>query len=494
MLIDIQTRDDGIVVLNLSGDILRSNALKDLENACNNMMAQGRQAIVLNLARMRRITLSGLAALIELVARQRSMEISLCALPENVKRKLTNSGLDRGLVVFDTLDSALAAPQFRQFSLSNTKAVVLCAGQGTRVAPISTMTPKPMLDILGRPVLQHILDHLNSFGIRDVALNPGHLGAQIIDHIRSSPLPGQSVLFANEGHMQNGQWQANPIGSASTLQQMQRRNAAFSDNFIVLCGDALIDLDLAAMMRQHIQSGADVTIAAQTVAEADTHKYGIIVADDGGRITSFEEKPLPGTASSTLANTGIYIFKPQVLDLLPDAPGLDIACDLLPSVQASGGRMHVFAPEFSWTDIGSIPDYVSALRQALKADLPNIRPVGKEVRPGVWCAQGSWVSPRADISGPCYVGPNSIVDAGAKLTGTTVIGRNALIDGKTLLSNSIVMDQTHVQSGAWAQNMVLHSDWSVDHSQTFSASAVLEPIDRISPVMVDNILLQHRLA
>lgn len=494
MMIDIQTHDDGIVVFNISGDILRSNALRDLETACNNLMAQGRSAVVLNLARMRRVTLSGLAALIELVARQRNMEISLCALPENVKHKLTNCGLDRGLMIFDTLESALSAPHFKQFSLSNTKAVVLCAGKGTRLAPLSTETPKPMLDIMGRPVLHHILDHIHSFGIRDVALNPGHLGSQIIDYTRNSPLPGQSILFANEGSLQNGQWLANPIGSASTLQQMQRRNAAFSESFVVLCGDALVDIDLAAMMRHHVQTGADVTIAAQTVAEQDTHKYGIIVANNNGRITDFQEKPVSGTAKSCLANTGIYIFKPKVLNFLPDELGLDIACDLLPAIQARGGRMQSFVSDFSWTDIGSVPCYISALRQSLAGNLPHIKPVGKEVRPGVWCAPGAWVSPRADITGTCYVGADSIVDANAKLTGSMVIGRNVLIDGKTLLSNSLIMDQTHVQSGAWAQNMILHSDWSLDHGQPLNAQKILAPIDRIAPIMVDNAPLQHRLA
>lgn len=524
MLIDIQTRDNGIVIFNLSGDILRSSALRDLEQACLTLRAQGRRAIVLNLVRMRRVSLSGLAALIELVARQRETDIAFCALPDNIKRKLANSGLDRGLAIYENIEAALIAPQIRKHSLSRTKAVVLCAGKGTRVAPLSLDTPKPMLDILGRPVLHHLLQHLANFGIGEVVLNPGHLGPQIIDYMRNTLLPDQSVQFANEGSYHDGQWQSTPIGSASTLVRLDRQNSAFSEPFIVLCGDALIDLDLAEMMRQHIKNGVDVTMAAQTVSPEETHKYGMIVANDDGRISGFEEKPKPGMSTSTLANTGIYIFNPQVLKLLPDRDGLDIACDLLPAVLASGGTMQTFTPEFSWTDIGTISAYVQALRQGLRGTLSHITPVGKEIRTGVWCAPGAWISPRADITGPCYVGRDSIVDAGAKLTGPTIIGQSVLIEGRTLLSGCVVQDKTHVQKGAWAQNMILHGHWALSHipnavarsqatdsdpqnaehiasdaiaqetSDETAAGDILAPMDRVVPLQVDNVLLAHRLA
>jgi mannose-1-phosphate guanylyltransferase len=482
MLINTTLHEEGSAILKISGGLVRSSDLHGLGDSCRQLAAQGRRCILIDLGASGRVNMAGLAALVELAALNAELHLAYCALPAPALRKLKASGLDRGLALFDTAEEALASPEFRRNSLRNARAVLLCAGRGSRIAPLSDVTPKPMLDIAGRPVLDRIMAHLGSFGIRDILLNPGHLGPQITGHFQQNRPGGTSLFFVNEGSMSSGSWQARPIGSASTLKRMQSRHTAFAEPFFVLCGDALIDLDLAAMMETHRSSGADVTIAAQTVAPQDTHKYGMIETTRRGRITQFLEKPAPGQTDSQLANTGIYILSPRVLDLIPDQDGLDIGSDLLPLVLGAGRHMQVHDAPFSWTDIGCGRDYAHASAQALSGALPDVVPEGREVRPGLWCGAGAQISPRARIEGPCHVGPGARIGPGVRLKGPCSVGAGAVIEPNCVLENCFVLPDTHIARGVWGQHLVLHAEWSFDHRYADGSARNTTPLDGVGPL------------
>lgn len=482
MLTDIEFLENGLAVIKLSGRLVRASALQGLSETISKLLGQGRRGLLLDMSRVRGIGMAGLAALVELVARNPKADLAFCALPEKTLAFLRKSGLDRGLMVFPSVQAACGHPVFQRHSLSGTRAVLLCAGKGSRVAPLTEVTPKPMLDVAGRPVMHRIIDHLGQFGLDDVLLNPGHLGHEIISYFRSVPLSGTRLTFVNEGGWTKRDWQGHPIGSASTLKRMQTRNAAFDDDLVVLCGDALIDLDLVEMMRAHRTSGADATIAALTVPGADVHKYGIIEASPNQTVTRFVEKPGPGVTESRLANSGIYIFKPEVLELLPDQDGLDIACDLLPSIMAAGGKIHAYAEPFAWVDIGCGRDYAQATRKCLTGAMSFAQPKGREIRPGVWAMPGAAVSPHARILGPCHIGSGVRVEAGAVLKGVCSVGAGSVVEARTVLSDCIVMPQTLVGSGAWAQDMILHADWAVDHVRADGNAIARGKLDHVGPL------------
>jgi mannose-1-phosphate guanylyltransferase len=490
MLIQTDLWEDGQAVLRLSGPLTRTAAIHALSEACDHLLAQGRSGIIVDLSTCGRVNLAGMAALVELAARRSDITLGYAGLPVAVQRKLRSTGLDRGLRIFDTPATAFATAEFRRHSLASTKAVVLCAGEGRRIAPLSEVVPKPMIDIAGQPVLARILQHLGQFGLRDVLVNPGHLGPQIPAYFRDHPLPGTSLFYSHEGQMQDGLWRARPIGSASSLKRLQSQNAAFESDFLVLCGDALIDLDLAALMRTHRDTGADITLAAQTVAPEKIQKYGIMETGAGGRVRKFIEKPRPGTTSSRLANTGIYVISPRVLDWLPDREGLDIACDLLPAVMDQGGRVQVHEEAFNWTDIGCGRDYAQAMHKVLSGALPGVRPMGREMRPGVWCAADAEVSRKARIDGPCYIGPGARIVGDVRLQDLSVIGAHAVVAGPTTLKDTLVMPETLIAPGVWAQHLVVHPNWAFDHRFAEHGVRNHAPVEGVHPLPSDRTLVR----
>ena len=480
MLVDTKILGNGLALINLSGDLKRASALNTLSEATTRLNQRGKRAILLNFEKIRRINMAGLAGLVEFIARHRKTDIALCALPNRQMAFLRQSGLDRGLMVFASVEAACANPSFKQHSLAGVRAVILCAGTGSRVAPLSNVTPKPMLDIAGRPALHRIMDHLSQFGLRDVLLNPGHLGYQIIEKTRDSKPCDTQVTFVNEGRWDHGQWTCQPIGSASTLLRMQNELAAFDSDFFVLCGDALIDLDLSEMMRQHRESGADATIAAQKVPEHAVQKYGIMETGPQNSVMRFFEKPNPDVTESRLANTGIYIFKPEVLPMLPPGTGSDIAGELLPKILENGGRIHAYDKAFSWIDIGCGRDYAEANTKVLRKELSFASPIGTQIREGVWAMPDARVSPDARITGPCHIGPGAVIEAGAQLEGVCSIGHNAHVASGSVLRNCIVMPQTYVAPGAWAENMILHADWAIEHTRADGTPQAKTPLENVT--------------
>lgn len=468
--------ENGLAVIRMGARSPAAQDLSDLRALLNRLSSQGIGGALFDMSSVRRLSYAGIATLLELTSNS-VIPVALCQMQPGPRDRLARSGVAKTLPLYDTVEQATTSAAFQKLRLTGCRAVILSAGKGTRVAPLTEETPKPMLDLLGRPVLDHILGHLQSFGVRDFLINPGHLGLQIPAHFnRRKDL---SIFYAHEGQMGAAGWKSEPIGSASTLARLQRRHSALSDDTIVMCGDALLDLDMAQLMAAHRASGAEVTIAAKQVAPDQTHKYGMIVADEEGRITSFQEKPAAGEALSTLANVGVYVVSPRAVERIADQPGLDIASDLLPAILKNGGHIQVHAPEFSWVDIGCGRDYFRAVEMGLRGQVPGLVPAGDEIRPNVWAAPGAVVSSRARIEGPCFIGPDAQILAGCEITGPTAIGANTIIEPRSVVRNSILRPDTHVASGAYVDSMIAGPHWAVDHRYADGSAQNRSRLERV---------------
>ena len=471
-----------ISIIRAASRRMTSRDLVTLEQARHRMMTRGRLALLIDLGGVQRIAKSGIGALVEFArAFQPGFRVGLFGARPVVSRALTECPLTSQLPIYATAQEALSAPGFREYQLAGTKAVVLCAGTGSRMAPLTDALPKPMLDVFGKPILEHLLTYLQGFGIRDFLLNPGHNAPTI--HQQFSTNGQRSLFFLNEGVMQSGRWAPAPLGSASTLARLNLRHSAFDDDFLVLCGDALIDLDLVDLMESHRSSGAEITIAATRVNPDDTGKYGVIETDDAGRILGFQEKPEPAQARSNLISTGIYVISPRALDVLSDQPDQDIASDLLPQILARGGHLHAHAPDFRWTDFGCGRDYFDALVSGLSGKLPGVTPSGREDRPGVWIDESAQVNRHARITGPCHIGANTIIERGVQIDGPCIIGENAHLMSGTLVRNSLIMAGTVLKPGTWADEMIVHSDWAVNHRLADGRKRNQLPLESPEPVL-----------
>ncbi|MDP6030413.1 MAG: nucleotidyltransferase family protein, partial [Arenicellales bacterium] len=220
------------------------------------------------------------------------------------------------------------------------KAMILAAGKGTRVRPLTHVMPKPMIPVLGKPVMEYLVEHLARHGFDQIMVNISHLAHSIEGYFGDGRRWDVEIGYSFEGYLEGGETVAEPLGSAGGIKRIQEFGNFFDDTFLVVCGDALIDLDLSAVLRKHWQSGAAASIVVREVSRERVSSYGVVVCDDAGRIQSFQEKPATEEALSQLANTGIYIFEPAIIDLIPHATEFDIGSELFPLILEQDFSFH----------------------------------------------------------------------------------------------------------------------------------------------------------
>jgi len=217
------------------------------------------------------------------------------------------------------------------------------------------------------------------------------------------------------------------------------------DTFLVISGDALTDIDLDALLATHRRHGALVTLAAKRVG--DTREYGVVLHDDDGRVTGFQEKPEPADARSDLGNCGIYCLEPQVFDYFPAVPFVDWAHDVFPVLLELAVPFFVHEVEQYWNDIGSLAELRQGTFDALTGELAIELP-GHELEAGVTVGDGSSVAAVELLEGPIWIGRDVELGAGTRLTGPLVIGDGARIGEGAALRETIVFPGTEVAAGA----------------------------------------------
>jgi len=325
------------------------------------------------------------------------------------------------------------------------KAMILAAGKGTRVQPLTFDTPKPMLPVVKTPVLEMIIQHLAQSGVSEIAINTSHLGSEIESYFRDGRQFGVDISYSFEGVLENGCFKGEAIGSAGGLKRIQDFSAFFDDTFVVLCGDAIIDLDLQKLLKFHKEKGAVATIALKSVPLSEVAKYGVVKTNPDGRIDCFQEKPTPDEAISTMINTGIYIFDPKIFNYIPSGIEYDIGGDLFPSLVAANVPFYGLEMPFEWVDIGNVTDYWNANRDALNGLVNGHSLPGKEIRPGVFVGINVDVDLEAvQIEGPVYIGNGSSIGPGSRIIGPAVIGSNCVIEPGAVIEECFLDDYTRV--------------------------------------------------
>ena len=343
------------------------------------------------------------------------------------------------------------------------KAMILAAGKGTRVRPLTSVMPKPMIPLVRKPVMESIIEHLAQHGFDQIFINTSYLSSAIENYFRDGERLGVQIAYSYEGHLENGQFIDRPLGSAGGMRKIQDFCGFFDSTFAVLCGDALIDVDLGAVIEFHRSRGAVATIVTKTVPLEEVGKYGVVVADEDGRVKSFQEKPKAEQALSTDANTGIYIFEPSVFEHIPSGQEYDIGGQLFPSLIQKGVPVYSVAQPFQWVDIGSVADFWHATRLALGGQVRGYRLPGVEISPGVRVGLGiraDWS--KIQVSGPVYIGSGTAIGDGAVIEGPTVIGPNCVIEAGAQVRASILGDYTRVASVASLNENIVFAGKLID--------------------------------
>ena len=345
------------------------------------------------------------------------------------------------------------------------KAMILAAGKGTRVRPITHTTPKPMIPILQKPVMEFLLELLREHGFDEIMVNVSHLAEEIENYFRDGQRFGVQIAYSFEGRIEDGQLIGNALGSAGGLKRIQDFQPFFDDTFVVLCGDALIDLDLTEAVRRHKQKGAMASLITKRVPKEQVSSYGVVVTDPQGRVLSFQEKPAVDEAASDMINTGIYIFEPEVLDFIPSGEPFDIGSDLFPKLVAANAPFYALPMEFEWVDIGKVPDYWQAIRSVLQGDVRQVQIPGKQVRPGIYTGlnvAADW--DKITVEGPIYVGGMTRIEDGATIIGPAMIGPSCHICSGATIDNSIIFDYSRIGPGVRLVEKLVYGRYCVDRN------------------------------
>jgi mannose-1-phosphate guanylyltransferase/mannose-1-phosphate guanylyltransferase/phosphomannomutase len=306
--------------------------------------------------------------------------------------------------------------------------MVLAAGLGTRLRPLTYEITKPMVPVLDRPVMEHIVDLLDRHGFERVIANLHYFPDTIREHF------GARLEYRFEQEL---------LGTAGGV----RACAEFfgEESFLVISGDALTDIDLGALAARHRESGGIATLAVKKVS--DTREFGVVLHDREGRITGFQEKPSPEEALSDLGNCGIYVFDPRIFEYFPERPFVDWAKDVFPVLLENDVPFHIHEVREYWNDVGSLGELRQGTFDALTGEL-RLALEGEEVSPGVIVTGPSPIREDTRIEGPAWIGHDVQLGAGVRLMGPVVLGDGVSVGEGAQLRESIVFPGTQVAAGS----------------------------------------------
>ncbi|MBV9280479.1 MAG: NTP transferase domain-containing protein, partial [Chloroflexi bacterium] len=337
------------------------------------------------------------------------------------------------------------------------KAVVMAGGEGSRLRPLTLGRPKPMVPLVNRPMLEHILLLLKRHGITEVVLTVQYMADYIQNQIGDGADLGMTVTYSVEEH---------PLGTAGSVRQAAE---ALTETFLVISGDALTDFDLTRIMAFHRDAGAMATLTLYRVA--NPLEYGVVVTGDGGRVRQFQEKPSWSEVMTDTINTGIYVLEPSIFDYYPANQVFDFSKDLFPLLLRDEKPLIGYVADGYWTDVGSLEEYVRASRDVLEGKV-SIDWSGEQAD-GVWREPGARVDPAAQIAGPVYLGRDVRIMAGATIDGPTVIGDNAVVERRAHLDRSIVWRNTRLGPGSEVRGGLLAEECTVQANAMIAENTVV---------------------
>src|SRR6266536_2536633 len=253
------------------------------------------------------------------------------------------------------------------------KAVVMAGGEGTRLRPLTSNQPKPMVPVVGKPCMEHIVELLRGHGMEDVIVTVAFLPQAIRSYFGDGESLGVNIEYSVE---------ESPLGTAGSV---RLASGKLDDTFVVISGDALTDVNLQGIVDFHREKGAAVTIGLKSVE--NPLEFGIVVTDDEGRIERFLEKPSWGQVFSDTINTGIYVLEPEVLRHVPTDRPYDFSKELFPLLLEMGRPLYGFVFDGYWQDIGNLDQYRQANYDALDARV-RLNIAGIQLRGNIWIGDG----------------------------------------------------------------------------------------------------------
>jgi mannose-1-phosphate guanylyltransferase len=328
----------------------------------------------------------------------------------------------------------------------------LVGGEGTRLRPLTFTTPKQMLPVAGRSMIERVVAHLARHGIDEVVLSLGYRPDAFLAAYPDGRCAGVRLVYAVEPE---------PLDTAGAV-AFAARHAGIHEPFVVVNGDVLTDMDLSALMLFHRRRGAVATISLTPVDNPS--RYGVVTTDEVGRVLDFVEKPPPGQAPSNLINAGTYVLEAAALDRIPAGRRVSIERETFPALVADGS-LYALASNAPWVDAGTPATY-------LEVNLAIARREQTEID------ATAHVDPTAEV-GHAVIGPDAVVEAGAVVDGS-VVQAGALIGRRAVVRDSIVGRGAVIGEGATVEGLTVLGDGAaVEPGARLHGARVPELVDLV---------------
>ena len=339
------------------------------------------------------------------------------------------------------------------------KAMVLAAGKGTRLFPLTGEMPKPMAPVVDTPIIRHIFELLSGHGVAEAHVNVHYLAdALLAAYGEESRVNGMTVRLSREDEL---------LGTAGGVKRLAKN---FDGTFVVVSGDALTDVNLGELVRLHKEKGALATIALRRVF--DTSEFGVVELDGGGDILGFQEKPDPKEAISTLANTGIYVLESRALEYIPEDTFFDFARDVFPRFLEAGEKFVGYQGDFYWSDIGTLEAYRQAQYDVLSGRV-RVKVPGEKRGDSLWVGEDAQIHPSVDIEGHVLVGKDAVIGRGVTLSGDVTVGTDCWVRPGATIKRSILLPGASVGDGAYLEDCIVGHGYDVRPGETIRGGALI---------------------
>ncbi len=338
------------------------------------------------------------------------------------------------------------------------KAVIMAGGEGSRLRPLTCDLPKPMVPVMNRPIMEHIINLLKSHGITEIGVTLMYLPQKIKDYFGSGSSLGVNLHYFTED---------TPLGTAGSV---HNASEFLDETFIVISGDALTNMDLTEAFRFHKMKKSLATLVLTRVTVP--LEYGVVLTNEQSAITGFLEKPSWGEVFSDTVNTGTYILEPEIFNYYKKGQKFDFSQDLFPLLLKNKQPMYGFITSDYWCDIGDLKAYLQAHIDVFEGKI-SVQIDGNQIKDKVWVGNGTVIEPGAEITGPAVIGSNCKISSNSSVENYTVLGNNNIVEDEVSIKRSIIWDSSFIEYGSEIRGAIICNKVNMKHYVSVFENAII---------------------
>lgn len=339
------------------------------------------------------------------------------------------------------------------------KAIIMAGGSGTRLRPLTTNLPKPMVPVANKPMAEHIVNLLKQHGYNDIIFTLFYLPDAIRDYFGDGTEFGASIKYAIE--------EGSPLGTAGCVKAVQDE---LNSTFLVISGDSLTDIDLGKALKFHKDKGSKATIVLKRVE--NPLEYGVVITGADGRIQRFLEKPSASEIFSDTVNTGIYILEPEVLKYIVMGREQDFSNDLFPLLLLRNEPLFGYVADGYWCDIGNLNVYRQAHKDVLDGKI-KLKSDLAEIEPGIFVGEGSEIDASVKIKSPVMIGRNCRIGKDAVIEEHSVIGDNVVIQENASLKQPVIWSNSYISNNVALRACIICNNATIHRAAEILEGAVI---------------------